>query len=219
MSDRAAEPAPRSFASSARVFARYTSPRILIVAAASTLVVRLALGGFTPWDLLIPTALLALWPIQEWLIHVVLLHWRPRRVLGVMIDPLVSRKHREHHLQPRHIPLLFIPVHTWWLSGPAVLAAWLLTMPTLELAWTGIAAYFALALHYEWSHFVAHVPWTPRLYRRISRSHNLHHYKSEKHWFGVSMLAGDRLLGTRADPRTLPTSATVRTLGVELDQA
>ena len=206
---------PKTFADSIDLFGQHASPRILIAATALSLVVRLTLGDWSVFDLLIVSALVTIWPLQEWLIHVLLLHWKPVRFAGVTLDPLVARKHREHHADPRHIPLVFIPVHTYWLSGPALLAAWLLAMPTAALAWTGLVAYFALALHYEWSHYVAHVPWTPRLYKQISRSHNLHHFKSERHWFGVSMVLADHLLGTRANPKTLPTSPTTRTLGVE----
>lgn len=210
---------PRTFAAATRLFLRFTSPRILILAAAAALTVRLALPGASAWDLVVVAGIVALWPILEWLIHVLLLHWKPRRLLGVTLDPLVARKHREHHRDPRHLPLVFIPVPAYLLVLPGLPLAWILAMPTPQLAWTGLAAFFAMALHYEWSHYVAHVPWNPRLYRRISKSHNLHHHKSERHWFGVSMLMADRLLGTRADPKSLPTSATVKTLGIEVDAA
>ena len=37
-------------------------------------------GGGSWWELAIPAALVALFPVIEWVIHVGILHWRPRRV-------------------------------------------------------------------------------------------------------------------------------------------
>ena len=36
-------------------------------------------------------------------------------------------------------------------------------------------------------------PWPPPC---LWRNHRLHHCKNEHYWFGVTMLSGDRLLGT-----------------------
>ena len=85
---------------------------------------------------MIPAALVALFPVIEWVIHVGILHWRPRRVGGVPIDSLLARKHREHHADPRDIPLVFIPwqVLTWLLPAYVVVA--LLAMPTLASAFS-----------------------------------------------------------------------------------
>ncbi|WP_278257840.1 hypothetical protein [Nocardioides convexus] len=48
-------------------------------------------------------------PVVEWLVHVFILHWKPRRVGPLTLDPLLARKHRLHHADPRAIPLVFIP--------------------------------------------------------------------------------------------------------------
>jgi hypothetical protein len=206
---------PRSAGPAIRVFLAHASPRILLAFAVIALATRARLGGFGRWDAAIVLGTLAVWPFQEWLIHVLLLHHKPRTILGVRIDPRNARKHRAHHLEPRRISLVFVPLHSRAMARAVLIGGWLLAAPTAALAWTGIASYAVLALHYEWSHFLAHIPWTPRPYRRICQAHMLHHCKSEKHWYGVSMLLADGLLGTTADPRTLPTSPTVRTLGVD----
>jgi len=85
----------------------------------------------------------------------------------------------------------------------------------LFLVATGVLAYFALSLHYEWVHFLVHTRVMPRtaLYQRLWRNHRWHHFKNEHYWFGVTMLGGDRLLGTAARREVVPTSATSRTLG------
>ena len=48
-------------------------------------------------------------------------------------------------------------------------------------------------LHYEWTHYVAHIPYQPRTAwgRYIKRYHLRHHFISEKVWFGVSNPAFD----------------------------
>ncbi len=209
------EPAPpKTFRAAVHVFFRYASPRLLSALAVAAVAWRVALGGWTWADLVLAGAIAAFWPIQEWLIHVCLLHWKPRTVLGVRIDPRNARKHRAHHREPRLISLVFVPLHSHAIVFPVLLLGAHLLLPTAALAGTVVATFLVLALHYEWCHYLAHVPYTPRLYRALCRDHMLHHFKSEKHWYGVSMRAGDLLLGTRADPKTLPTSETVKTLGI-----
>ena len=49
-------------------------------------------------------------PVIEWVIHVGILHWRPRRVGPVRVDSLLARKHREHHADPRDLAAGLHPV-------------------------------------------------------------------------------------------------------------
>lgn len=197
-------------------FLRHASPRILLCALALALGARLWLGGFGLLDLLPVAALVALWPLQEWLIHVLVLHWKPRRVLGRTLDFAVPRKHRAHHADPTDLSLVFIPLHSYLYTLPGVALLWLAVTPNVELAATGIAAHLALALHYEWVHFLVHTPWRPRWrpYRALWLNHRLHHYRNEHYWFGVTRLGADRWLGTHPERDAVPTSPTCRTLGV-----
>ena len=50
-------------------------------------------------------------------------------------------------------------------------------------------------------------------YQRLVKNHRRHHFKNERYWYGVTMLGGDRLLGTGPEPAAVPTSATARSLG------
>jgi len=61
-------------------------------------------------------------------------------------------------------------------------------------------------------HLLVHTRYRPRtaLYRRLWRNHRLHHFKNERLWFGVTMLGGDRLLGTAADPAAVSARASTR---------
>lgn len=202
-----------------RYFASRTSPLILIGWAVASVSARLYVGRFTVWDLAICAAILAWWPFQEWLIHVFVLHFRPRKIGKWKIDLFVSKKHRRHHKDPWRIDILFIPAHTYLFSIPFLLLFWLGLMPTIPLALTGLAFTGLLALHYEWVHFMVHTRYRPKsaFYKRLWRNHRLHHCKNEHYWMGVTMLMGDRVLGTAKNKREVPTSDTCRTLGYEED--
>jgi sterol desaturase/sphingolipid hydroxylase (fatty acid hydroxylase superfamily) len=208
---------PGTLSGALREFARHGSPRILAAFALGCAGARLLAGSFSPWDLAAAGAVVAFWPLQEWWIHVVILHYEPRRILGRTRDFLVPRMHRAHHRDPWRLDLVLIPLPVY-LGVPAVLALVLwLSASSLPRTLSVLAVYFALALNYEWIHFLIHTRYPPRhaLYRRLWRNHLLHHFKNEHYWYGVTMLGGDRLLGTAADPDRVPTSPTARTLGVD----
>ena len=203
---------PGTLPDALREFARHASPRILLALAVGSAVARVAVGGLAATDLVVALAVTALWPLQEWLIHVGILHFTPLRVGRWTLDFLVPRMHRAHHRDPWRLELVFIPLPVY-LGVPAILALLLaLASPPPARVLTALAVYFALALHYEWIHFLIHTRYPPRgaRYRRLWRNHRLHHFKNERYWYGVTMLAGDRLLGTAADPERVPTSRTAR---------
>jgi hypothetical protein len=208
----------RTSQSMGRVFVefwRHPSPYILSSYLLIAVVGRIVAGPGELWELLIPVGLVAIMPVMEWLIHVCILHWKPRRIAGIRIDPLLSRKHRAHHRDPRAIPLVFIPWQVEIGIGPSLaLLAWL-TTPTWSAMFTLMVAVIALLSAYEWTHYLLHSDYRPRSrwYRAVWRNHRLHHYKSEHYWFTVTTAGtADRLFGTNPDPSTVPTSPTVRKL-------
>ncbi len=210
---------PRTLRETCLYFVRAPRPRFLMTCLLVAWVARVAWGGWSRWDALVPVVILAWWPIQEWLIHVHILHLKPFTVRGRKVDPEVSRKHRRHHRNPLFLEDVFIPARA--LVG-GVLFHWLvwpLVMPSFALALTTIAVYLSFTLHYEWVHMICHTPWVPRsrFYNRLWRNHRLHHFKNEHYWMGVSMLAGDRLLGTSPRKQRVPKSKTCLTLGVDDD--
>jgi len=205
---------PASLREALPVFLRHGSPRILIAALVLALGARLSLGGWSPWDLVPAAVVFAYWPLQEWLIHVFILHARPFRLFGRSVDFRVPRKHRAHHRDPWRLDLLFIPMHSFLYSVPLLAVLWLSLAPTRALALTGLSIHLALTLHYEWVHFLIHTRVSPRsrAYQRLWRNHRRHHFKNEHFWYGVTMLAGDRLLGTGPELQAVPTSPTARML-------
>ncbi len=207
---------PRTAPEAVRTFFSYTSPRVLLVLVTLALAARLYLGQYRLLDLGIALAIFAYWPINEWLIHVLILHHKPRTVLGRRWDYFVAHKHRKHHRDPWHLPLVFIPEHIFPLSIPALVGlSWLVT-PDLSTAATFLLVYLAFSLHYEWVHYLAHIAWCPSLsyYQRRVREHRLHHFRNEKYWWGVSLGMGDRLFGTYGTHDSVPKSDTTGTLGI-----
>jgi hypothetical protein len=207
---------PTSLAAAVPLFLRHPSPAILAGTLAVALAARLALGAFSAADLLPLLALALVWPFQEWLIHVFLLHARPFELFGRRFDLALARKHRRHHAEPENLAILFIPLASYLYSLPGVALLWWAVTPRLELALTGAAAHLALGLRYEWVHFLIHTRYRPRgrWFRRLWRNHRLHHFRNEQHWYGVTMLAADRALGTGGDEASVAPSPTCRTLGV-----
>jgi hypothetical protein len=210
----AAGSAPASLREAASVFLGHGSPRVLLCALGFALGARAAVGGWSLWDLAPPVVILALWPLQEWAIHVAILHYRPRRAGPWTLDFQVPREHRRHHAAPYDIPLVFIPPRSFLYTLPLLAALCWLLAPSLPLALTSLASYLLLALHYEWIHFLIHTRVWPRsaVYQRLWRNHRLHHFKNERYWYGVTRLRGDWLFGTRGNPRSVATSETARNL-------
>jgi sterol desaturase/sphingolipid hydroxylase (fatty acid hydroxylase superfamily) len=202
----------------ASFFFKQTTPRIFVPLLSLALIVRVALGDWSMWDLVVVGALIAAEPFVEWVIHVFILHFKPRPLFGRTIDPLAAKKHREHHRDPRNTEWIFVPLPVLARALPVVGAIYLFAFPTVELGMTAICMSLAILLTYEWTHYLIHSRYQPqsRVYRYIWRAHRLHHFKNEKYWFGVTMHMGDHVLGTFPEKDEVETSPTCKTLGVDV---
>lgn len=197
-----------------RAFWRHPSPPMIATALAAATTARVMHGGGHAWELAIPVGLVVLFPAIEWVIHVIVLHWRPRQVGPVRIDSLLAREHRAHHADPRDVPLVFIPWQALLWIAPTSAGAALLMLPNGS-ALTLLVSAAAMMFGYEWTHYLVHSDYRPRsrAYRAVWRNHRLHHYKNEHYWFTVTTAGtADRLFGTYPDPADVPTSPTVRKL-------
>ncbi|GAB2723928.1 sterol desaturase family protein [Nocardia thraciensis] len=197
------------------VFVRGPSSWIIAGLFVAAVAARLAVGDWQPTDALVPVVMLALFPFAEWVIHVCVLHWRPRTVGRVTIDSLLARKHREHHADPRVTELVFIPWQTFLWLLPVLVAVAALAFPRIGLGLTFLAVLGALGLVYEWTHHLIHTDYTPRtrIFKAVRRNHRLHHFKNEHYWFTVtSSGTADRVLGTCPDPAAITNSPTVKSL-------
>lgn len=192
-----------------RAFLRHPSPWMIGGTVAFAVTGRAVVGDLRWTDALVPVALLAAMPFVEWVIHVFILHWKPRRLGPVAVDPLLARKHREHHAEPRAIPLVFIPWQALLWLLPTLVAIAFLVFPRTGLGLTFLVTVTTLLSVYEWTHYLLHSDYRPRskAYRAIWRNHRLHHYKSEHYWFTVTTAGiADRVFGTYPDPSTVQTS-------------
>ena len=202
----------------AREFWRHPSPWWLAIGFVGAVIARVVVGDFQWSDAVLPFVVLAVFPFVEWMIHVFILHWRPRRIAGVMIDPLLSRKHRQHHADPKITRLIFIPLES--LAGAAVsaLIVGLLIIPRTGLGLTFLVTVATIGIVYEWSHYLVHTDYKPKswFYKTMYRNHRWHHFKNEHYWFAVTTPGlADRVLGTYPDAQTVPTSPTARNLFAE----
>jgi hypothetical protein len=198
-----------------REFWKHPSPWMIAATLVAALTARILVGDWQITDAAVPVVMIALFPFFEWAIHVVILHWRPRRVGGVTVDMLLARKHREHHVDPRDVPLVFIPWQSLLWAVPTAVAVALLALPRLGMGLTFLAFLTVLGLCYEWSHYLIHSDYKPKtgVYRAVWRHHRLHHFKNEHYWFTVtSSGTADRVLRTSPDPATVAASPTAKNL-------
>ena len=196
-------------------FWRHPTPWMIGMLLAASASWRVIEGGWRWSDLIGPAVLLLLYPFIEWTIHVFVLHYRPRKVAGRMLDYQLARDHRKHHSDPRNIPLVFIPWQSLAVLAPIGVTIALLAFPRLAQALSFIVASYIALFIYEWTHYLIHSNYKPKsgFYKAIWRNHRLHHYKNEHYWFGVATSGtSDRLLGTRPAPAAVAASPTAKNL-------
>ncbi|WP_407671077.1 sterol desaturase family protein [Nocardia stercoris] len=199
----------------AREFARHPSPWMIGVTLMVSLTARILLGDWQITDAIVPVAIIGLFPMYEWVIHVTILHWRPRTLGPLTLDSELAREHRKHHVDPRAIPLIFIPTRSLAVVIAVLAAIALLVFPRVALGLTFVLTVTVVGLVYEWTHYLIHTDYKPKhaMYRAIWRNHRHHHYKNEHYWFTVTTAnTADRLFGTAPDPAAVPTSRTARHL-------
>lgn len=202
----------------ARVLFGFPGPRLIVAAFVTAAVARVVVGGWGWLDLVVPLAVLAFEPFTEWLIHVLVLHLRPRTIAGRRIDPLVARKHRAHHEDPKDRELVLVPLPVLAVGLPAAALLVALLADPLGPGLSGLVAGYGMLLAYEWAHHLIHSAYKPkgRYYRRIWRAHRLHHFRNEHDWFGVTMTLGDHVLRTAPAKDAVALSPTARALHADV---
>lgn len=199
----------------AHEFWRHPSPWLISATLAVAVTLRLWMGEWSWTDAVVPLVMLTVFPFFEWVVHVCILHWKPRRFAGLRIDSLLARKHREHHVDPRQVALIFIPWPALLWVLPVSVAIALLAFPRTALGLTFLAFLTVLGLCYEWCHYLVHSDYKPKTaaFRAVWRNHRQHHFKNEHFWFTVTSAGtADRVLGTYPDPAAVETSPTAKNL-------
>jgi hypothetical protein len=198
-----------------REFWKHPSPWMFGAMLVAALIARVVVGDWQITDALVPLVMLAFFPFFEWIIHVYILHWRPKRLGRLTIDSLLAREHRAHHVEPRSVPLIFIPTRSLLWMIPLAVAIAVFAFPGLPMGLTYLVFISMLGLGYEWTHYLIHSDYKPksRVYRAIWRNHRQHHFKNEHYWFTVTSAGtADRVLGTYPDQATVATSPTAKNL-------
>jgi hypothetical protein len=198
----------------ARTFLRHPNSGLLLGVTGVALAVRVFVGGWRATDLVVAAVILGLEPLTEWLIHVFLLHARPKTIAGRRIDLLVARKHRRHHAEPRDVDLIFVPRQVLYGALPGAVVLYAVLLRDVQLTATAVLVSYAMLTLYEWTHYLIHSRYLPkgRYYRYIWRAHRLHHYRNERYWFGVTIHLADHVLRTFPERDEVPVSPTARTL-------
>jgi 4-hydroxysphinganine ceramide fatty acyl 2-hydroxylase len=167
-------------------------------------------GGLTLSPLWIVAGAL-LFYLNEYTWHRFVFHARPSR--WAWLRRMQHRLHYDHHAEPNRLDLLFLPA--WFLVPNLILNAlvlaaifgWARTPALLLGIMLGL-------LHYEWVHYLAHIPYQPRTAfgRWMKQYHLRHHFISEKLWFGVSNPSMDFVYRTYRAPKDVEKSGSVRKL-------
>lgn len=197
----------------AQVFTAQPGPRKMIKNALFAWAVRAVLGPPKLSELSTAGAILAFWPLQEWLIHRHILHFEPRTIRGRHVDLLVAKSHRAHHRDPRDLHETLIPEPVVRVALPVTALVFALaSFGSLRRAASGTAVYATMSLLYEWTHFLAHTSYRPRgrVMDRIRKNHLRHHFHNEDYYLGVTFPVIDDVLATNPATRAVPRSATAR---------
>ncbi|MGB2756784.1 MAG: sterol desaturase family protein [Acidimicrobiia bacterium] len=197
------------------VFVRKTSVRIMMLAWVGVVTWRITLGAWSWWDAVPLAVVLMVEPFVEWVLHVAILHHRPRPVGRFTWDFHAAQKHRAHHRDPHDVHTAFVPLRDLVALMVGFAVAYILIAPALRYAVTCMIVGFAMLGAYEWLHFASHTAWRPksRYVRRVQRLHRLHHFRNEHYWMGVTMHFADRMFRTLPEKNAVPLSPTARTLG------
>ena len=190
--------------------ARRPSGYVLASATLTALGVRRRLGRVGVQDAVAVLLVAAAQPFVEWGLHRLVLHGRPRRVVGRTVDP--GAVHRRHHAEPDDVAGLLLggrfALADAGLAATAVAAAGAATAPLLgrfpaRAVATGAAAGVAGLARYEWCHLLVHSGARLRSsrLRRLRAHHMAHHHRDETRWLGVSSDLADRWFGTGGDVR------------------
>jgi hypothetical protein len=193
-----------------KAFMTHGSNAVLLGASLAGIVAHMASIVSLPPLFILAGALL--FHLSEYTTHRFLFHAPPSRF--PWLRRMQHRLHYDHHVEPDRLDLLFLPL---WFVIPNLAMTGLLAHAILS-DWQAVTALLLgsilALLHYEWVHYVAHIPYKPvtRFGRWMKKYHLWHHYKNEHFWFGVSNPVLDVLHRTYRKPDQVTRSTTVRVL-------
>lgn len=174
-------------------------------------------GALASWGALVPMlgwmlAGLVMFPFYEYVFHRFVLHAPPSKVGWVY--RIQRATHYDHHETTSRVDRLFTPLWAFFPLVALQAAIYLLLGASRPVAAALLAGNLIGYLYYEWAHFVAHVPITPRTRwgQAMKKYHLWHHHKNEHYWYGVTSPLVDVLTGKRPPVETVAQSPSARRL-------
>jgi 4-hydroxysphinganine ceramide fatty acyl 2-hydroxylase len=138
------------------VFLRHGSVAALLLGVVAEIIARLCGVMALQPDMVLLGALmfyLSEYGMHRFAFHAARLSWPPVRKLQ-------HRLHYDHHVEPGRLDLLFLPI--WFLVPNLAVAAGLFALLFgLQAAFSALLGMMLAILHYEWVHYVAHIPTGP----------------------------------------------------------
>jgi hypothetical protein len=121
--------------------------------------------------------------------------------------------HYGHHEEPNDIPLIFAPILSVIILFVSLFGLALLFTFNLGIACTFLFGVIIYYLHYEWMHLGHHIPGYKHIFpwsNKLKTAHQLHHYRNENYWWGITNSIGDKLLGTYKTHKEVPMSKSIK---------
>lgn len=114
--------------------------------------------------------------------------------------------HVDHHNDPDNLVYMLtpnsynVPLHVLFIAFFSLLTQ------SIHLGAAVMLGTTLYQLYYEWTHLVSHRPIVPatNIGKNRKKRHLLHHYKSDRHWFGVTNVTFDNMAGTNPPSSHVP---------------
>lgn len=155
---------------------------------------------------------------SEYVVHRGVFHFFADKSAGRVL----SKQHVAHHHEPDDLDFLFNDPRISITIGSLYFVAYAAVTRDVGQAAALSFGNFVGLVYYEWVHFAAHRPgsrpWTPWS-RYMKKFHLWHHYKHERHWYGVTSPLFDVAFGSFRRQHEVEPSPTVRTLVPTEEQA
>lgn len=123
--------------------------------------------------------------------------------------------HYGHHENPNDVPLIFAPILSVIILFASMFGLALLLTFNLGIASVFLFAVVIYYLHYEWMHLGHHIPGYKHLFpwsNKLKTAHQLHHYRNENYWWGITNSIGDKILGTYKTHKEVPMSKSIKNI-------
>jgi hypothetical protein len=127
----------------------------------------------------------------------------------------MERLHIGHHTDPTNIKITFAPTSIAFLLFTKMFLLTLLFTFNYGMAVVFTFATVVYYIHYEWMHLGHHIPGYKHIFpwsNKLKTAHQLHHYRNENYWWGITNILGDIVLGTYPNFKEVKLSKTVQNI-------